>query len=163
MRGCSTLNPVSIPSFSAFAISASAAFIFLASSRKFLIFLFFSANFFAISWPGEIAKKLAPKIVSGRVENTFKKSFVPLILNFISAPKDLPIQFFCIVFTFSGQSKVSIESNSSSAYFVILINHWSISLISTLAPDLQPLPSITCSLARTVSSTGSQLTIDFFL
>ena len=26
------------------------------------------------------------------------------------------------------------------------------------APDLHPLPSITCSLARTVSSTGSQFT-----
>ena len=27
----------------------------------------------------------------------------PLILKFISHPKDLPIQFFCIVFTLFGQ------------------------------------------------------------
>ena len=30
--------------------------------------------------------------------------------------------------------------------------------LSTIAPDLHPLPSITCSFARTVSSTGSQFT-----
>ena len=30
--------------------------------------------------------------------------------------------------------------------------------LSTLTPDLQPLPSITCSFAKTVCSTGSQFT-----
>ena len=31
------------------------------------------------------------------------------------------------------------------------------------APERQPLPSITCSLASTVWSTGSQFTVDVFL
>ena len=40
----------------------------------------------------------------------------------------------------------------------ILKNHWFNFFLSTKAPDLHPFPSITCSLARTVSSTGSQFT-----
>ena len=40
----------------------------------------------------------------------------------------------------------------------ILKNHWFNFFLSTGAPDLQPFPSITCSLASTVSSIGSQLT-----
>jgi hypothetical protein len=37
-------------------------------------------------------------------------------------------------------------------------NHWLSSFFSTGAPERQPRPSITCSLASTVPSTGSQLT-----
>ena len=40
-------------------------------------------------------------------------------------------------------------------------NHWVSLRRSTGAPERQPLPSITCSLASTVLSTGSQLTHDF--
>ena len=40
----------------------------------------------------------------------------------------------------------------------ILKNHWVSSRRSTGAPERQPLPSITCSLASTVMSTGSQFT-----
>ena len=37
-------------------------------------------------------------------------------------------------------------------------NHWLSLRLSTTAPERQPRPSITCSLASTVWSTGSQLT-----
>ncbi len=43
---------------------------------------------------------------------------------------------------------------------VILRNHWLSLRFSTSAPERQPRPSITCSLASTVRSTGSQLTAD---
>ena len=44
---------------------------------------------------------------------------------------------------------------------MILKNHCVSSRCSTSAPERQPRPSITCSLASTVWSTGSQLTFDF--
>ena len=43
---------------------------------------------------------------------------------------------------------------------MILKNHWVSSRCSTSAPERQPRPSITCSLASTVWSTGSQLTFE---
>ena len=51
-------------------------------------------------------KKEKPKRVSGRVVKhlTDLTSFEPSILKSISHPNDLPIQFFCIVFTLSGHS-----------------------------------------------------------
>ena len=77
------------------------------------------------------------------------------------APVDLPIQFLCCVHTKSGQlgSKPSSACSSSSAKAVILKNHWVRSRCSTGASERQPRPSITCSLASTVFSTGSQLTL----
>ena len=68
--------------------------------------------------------KDAPKIVSGLVVNTviFLLSF--LISKFSSHPTDLPIQFFCIIFTFSGHSlRVFNDASRSSAKAVILKNH----------------------------------------
>ena len=44
-----------------------------------------------------------------------KKSPLPQISNFISAPIDLPIQFFCIVFTFSGHKLRSSKPFKSSS------------------------------------------------
>ena len=54
-----------------------------------------------------------------------------------------------------------MESSRSWAKAVILKNHWVSSRCSTKAPERQPRPSITCSLASTVWSTGSQFTFDF--
>ena len=77
----------------------------------------------------------------------------------ISQPKDFPIQFFCIIFTLLGQESNLFSSfKRSSEKCEILKNHWFNFFLSTTAPDRQPLPSITCSFARTVLSTGSQLT-----
>ena len=49
------------------------------------------------------AKKLAPKRVSGLVVKTLIDLFELTNLNLISAPLDIPIQFFCINLTLSGQ------------------------------------------------------------
>ena len=63
--------------------------------------------------------------------------------------------------TFSGQrSSVSSASSRSCEKSVILKNHCVSSRCSTSAPERQPRPSITCSLASTVMSTGSQFTFD---
>src|SRR3989338_147191 len=85
-------------------------------------------------------------------------------LKYISVPSLLPIQFLCIVFTLSGHSlRSSIPLSNSSAYFVILKYHCSSSVCVTSLLHLQHLPSMTCSLARTVEQSGHQLTKDFFL
>ena len=61
--------------------------------------------------------------------------------------------------TFSGQrSSVSSAVSNSSEKSVILKNHCDSLRRSTIAPERQPRPSITCSLASTVMSTGSQFT-----
>ena len=104
-----------MPSFSAFAISASAALTSLHLIKKSFTSELFLPSSIAILCCGEIARKLAPNIVSGLVENIVRYSSEFSILNFICAPLDLPIQFLCIVFTFSGQSSPSKESNNSSA------------------------------------------------
>jgi hypothetical protein len=74
-------------------------------------------------------------------------------------PSERPIQFFCISFTCSGQPSISSSAPSSaSAYAVMRKKYIGISRFSTSAPVRQPRPSITCSLASTVWSTGSQFT-----
>jgi hypothetical protein len=119
----------------------------------------------ASGWSGAIATKLAPNSVSGRVVKTssFDRSAAPASGSGSGTSRglrSLPIQFSCISRTFSGQrSSVPAPSSSSSANTsVILRNHWLSLRRSTGAPERQPRPSITCSLASTVMSTGSQLT-----
>jgi hypothetical protein len=113
-------------------------------------------------WSAATATKLAPKIVSGRVVNTSMESIESTGAarrKLKSSPLLLPIQFSCIRRTFSGQlSSVSRPSSRSSAKSVIFRNHCASLRRSTGAPERQPRPSITCSLASTVMSTGSQLT-----
>ena len=72
------------------------------------------------------ARKEKPNKVSGLVVKHFifftGKS--PSILKSISQPNDLPIQFFCIVFTLFGHSDKSFKPSSScSENFEILKNH----------------------------------------
>ena len=107
-----------------------------------------------------------PNNVSGLVvkHSIFSKFLLPSILNLILQPKDLPIQFLCINFTLSGHLlSLFKSSNNSSENLRILKNHCLSFFLSTIAPDRQPLPSITCSFANTVSSTGSQFTKLSFL
>ena len=85
-------------------------------------------------------------------------------LKLIVAPSLLPIQFFCIVLTLSGHCvKPSISSSKSLAKSDIFKNQPFIFFRSTGAPERQPHPSTTCSLAKTVFSIGSQLTHVSFL
>ena len=58
--------------------------------------------------------KVTPYKVSILVVKAVKSSSL-LRENFISDPNDLPIQFFCIAFTFSGQSRLSTDESNSSA------------------------------------------------
>ena len=51
--------------------------------------------------------------MSGRVVNTVRSAAG--VLNETCAPTDRPIQFFCIVRTFSGQSMWSKSASSRSA------------------------------------------------
>jgi hypothetical protein len=81
----------------------------------------------------------------------------------IRTPSDLPIQFFCISLTCSGQPAVVERSEQLLAYAVMRKKYIGISRFSTGAPVRQPRPSITCSLASTVWSTGSQFTTPVFL
>ena len=78
----------------------------------------------------------------------------------ISAPSERPIQFRWIVFVRSGQKPPSGRSysSSSSAYAVVLKNHWVSSRSSTGVPQRSHLPSTTYSFATTVWSFGHQLT-----
>ena len=72
------------------------------------------------------AKKEQPNNVSGLVVNIlmFLNSSQLLILKSISQPKDFPIQFFCITFTFFGHlSNFSNPFKRSSENLVILKNH----------------------------------------
>jgi hypothetical protein len=79
-------------------------------------------------------------------------------------PTLLPIQLACMVLTRSGQpGKLSRPLSSSSAYWVMRKKYIGMSRFSTSAPERQPRPSMTCSLASTVWSTGSQLTVAIFL
>ena len=113
---------------------------------------------------GEIAIKVAPKTVSGLVVKISIFSSELFIWKLIVAPLLLPIQFLCMVFTLSGHSfKLSISLSKSSAKSEIFRNHPFIFFFSTSAPDRHPRPSTTCSLAKTVCSTGSQLTNVSFL
>ncbi len=103
-----------------------------------------------------------PKSVSGRVVKTSTSRMSATgstSAKRTRAPSLRPIQLACISFTRSGQrSNVSSASSSSGAYLVMPRNHWLSLRFSTGAPLRQPRPSITCSFASTVPSTGSQLT-----
>ncbi len=113
---------------------------------------------------GEIAINVAPKIVSGLVVKISTLSSELFIEKLMVAPLLLPIQFLCIILTLSGHSfKLSISLSKSSAKSEILRNHPFIFFFSTSAPERHPRPSTTCSLANTVCSIGSQLTIVSFL
>ena len=57
----------------------------------------------------------------------------------------------------------SSSLSNSFEYLLVFKNHWDKNFFSTSAPDRHPRPSITCSFARTVLSTGSQFTSDSFL
>ncbi len=107
-----------------------------------------------------------PKIVSGRVVK-ISSSVSPAGVvtgsraNRMCRPSDRPIQLRCIRRTFSGQrSSRSIALVRSSENCVILKNHCVRSRCSMGAPERHPRPSMTCSLASTVWSTGSQFTLD---
>ena len=65
---------------------------------------------------GASITNVAPKIVSMRVVNTSIESFAPWIGNLTRAPSDRPIQFRCIVSTFSGHfDRPSAACSRSSA------------------------------------------------
>ena len=120
-----------------------------------------AASFCATGWSAAMATKLAPNIVSGRVVNTSMPPSPPGKRKVHFRPCDLPIQFSCINRTLSGHwSSDSRPVSNSSAKSVIFRNHWLSLRRSTGAPERQPLPSMTCSLASTVMSTGSQFTAD---
>ena len=110
------------------------------------------------------ARKDMPNSVSGRVVKTSTSSCPATGASRAKrtrAPSLRPIQFDCMVRTRSGQRSSPFSASSSSgANLVIEKNHWLSERFSTGAPERQPRPSITCSLASTVLSTGSQLTQD---
>ena len=156
------MSPVSKPSFSCVSSSAAVVPPCLQRSTNAAASGLAAAIACAIGWSAATATKLAPKIVSGRVVNTSTLSMPPVLADSAKRkvrPWLLPIQFSCISRTFSGQCSSDFRPESrSSAKAVILRNHWLSLRFSTSAPDRQPRPSITCSLASTVMSTGSQLT-----
>ena len=61
---------------------------------------------FIILCSGDSTANVIPNNVSGLVVKTSKLNSVFSIFNENSAPLDLPIQFSCIAFTFSGQSPI---------------------------------------------------------
>src|SRR4030042_5567373 len=80
-------------------------------------------------------------------------------------PSDFPIQFFWATFTFSDQSRLKEFSSSFSAYAVILKNHCSNNLFTTIFPHLSHFPFApdvpvgnTCSSANTVLQLGQKFT-----
>ncbi len=158
--------PVGMPFFSICASSASTTVPRLHSSMNEASSGFVFAAKAAMGCSAATAQKVVPISVSARVVNT-QSVFFSLFSSYgkpMRTPSDLPIQFFCISLTCSGQpSMPSSAPSSSSAYFVMRKKYIGISRFSTGAPVRQPLPSITCSLASTVWSTGSQLTTPVFL
>ena len=107
---------------------------------------------------------VAPKRVSCLVVKIFIASSEPATLKSTSTPSLRPIQLRCMAITLSGQPVRESQSfNSSSAYAVILRNHCLRSFCVTLLSHLQHKSFTTCSLARTVSQDGHQLTKDAFL
>ena len=145
---------------SACAIDSSVVPVFEQAALKLINSSLFSYSF-DIGWSTDTAKNEKPNKVSGLVvkQVILLTSGLPSTLKSISQPKDLPIQFFYMILTLLGHSlSWSRPCSRSSENLDILKNHWLSFFLSTGAPDLQPFPSITCSFARTVSSTGSQLT-----
>ena len=160
-RGWVTRMPVSMPRFSAVSTASSLVPARRHSATKAAT-SGSASSAFASGWSGATAAKVAPQSVSGRVVNTssVSKPFgAPLVSKLNCRPRLLPIQLRCISRTFSGQcGSPSSAARSSSAMSVMRKNHWTSSRRSTGAPERQPRPSITCSLASTVMSTGSQFT-----
>ena len=69
-----------------------------------------------MSWcSGDNTAKVIPNNVSGLVVKTSKVKSVFSMLSENSEPSDLPIQFCCIAFTFSGQSPISSSPSKSSS------------------------------------------------
>ena len=103
---------------------------------------------------------MAPYSVSGLVVKTVTGSSRPSTVKCTSAPSERPIQLRCISSTRSGQQSSSwlASASSRSAYSVILKYHWFSIRRTTSAPQRSHLPAMTCSLARTVWSTGHQFT-----
>ena len=162
MKGCRTRKPVSKPRFSACSIAASEVPAERHSAMKPAAPGSRAAAAAASGCSAATARKLMPKSVSGRVVKTSTSGMPSTGCSSAKrtrAPSLRPIQFACIVRTRSGQrSNPSSASSSSGAKRVMDRNHWLSDFFSTMAPERQPRPSITCSLARTVPSTGSQLT-----
>jgi hypothetical protein len=75
-------------------------------------------------------------------------------------PSERPIQFDCISLTFSGQRSSRLQRVQQVLESSVMLEEplRQLALLDS-APERQPLPSITCSLASTVMSTGSQLTL----
>ena len=106
---------------------------------------------------GAITMYVAPKRVSQRVVYTSRYSSLPSILKRTEAPSLRPIQFLCIAFTDSGQSRESRSSSRRSAYAVILRIHCLMFFFSTFVPQRSHLPSFTSSFASPVLQLGHQL------
>ncbi len=106
---------------------------------------------------------VAPKSVSGRVVNTVTSSPPPSTGKRISAPSLRPIQLRCISMMFAGHRPSSslCPESSSSAYFVMPMNHWSSSFWATgVWSWMKHVPSrFTCSLASTVWHSPHQLSV----
>src|SRR3989338_2801207 len=121
-------------------------------------------NFATNGCSGARTTYVAPKIVSGLVVKTGKRSLVFLISKKISTPKLLPIQLACMATTRAGQSCNFFKSSrSSSLYWVIFKYHWSKSFCTTVVLHRQQVSLMTSSLARVVSQLGHQLTDEAFL
>ena len=115
-----------------------------------------SGSLLALPPFGPLERELLAPPPSGLLE----REFSPDSRKRINRPWLLPIQLRCMRRTFSGHlSSVSRPASNSSPYWVILKNHCDSSFCSTMAFERQPRPSMTCSLASTVWSTGSQFTL----
>ena len=76
--------------------------------------------------------------------------------------REIPMYYMGIT-RYAEELLADLDCRRSSAYAVMRRKYIGISRFSTSAPVRQPRPSITCSLASTVWSTGSQLTVPVFL
>jgi len=164
ISGWPTRRPVSKPRFSAASITASLVPMLRHCATKACAAWSRAATAAETGCSGANATNDMPNSVSGRVVNTSTSASVPDSGGAVRgkrtrAPSLRPIQRACMVRTRSGQrSSPSSAASRSGAYWVMRKNHWESCRFSTTAPDRQPRPSMTCSLASTVPSTGSQLT-----
>ena len=161
-NGWPTLRPVSKPRFSAVSMASSLVPRLRHSATKSRAAWLPAAAIAASGCSGATATKAMPNSVSGRVVKTSTVSIpagAACSGKRTRAPSERPIQRACIVRTRSGQrSSASSEPSRDGADAVMRRNHWLSCFFSTGAPERQPRPSTTCSLASTVWSTGSQLT-----
>src|SRR3989344_4529770 len=79
----------------------------------------------------------------------------------MKTPSFLPIQFSCISFVFSGQSRFLSPSRSFCAYLVIRKYHCVSGFCTTSVSQRSHLPSHTCSFASTVWQLGQKFTFPF--